>query len=144
VVPDKEELEGVIKGLKERITGLFGHQLVQSQARLNAVLGSYGLKKPVDLVNQKSQFLDELSRRAQLALENRLGKMKLELKSAADRLATLSPKSVLARGYSIVRRRSDNRVVREYKEVKAGEGVELIFSKGKAEAEVTKTLPEGL
>ena len=144
VAPDKEELEGVVKGLKERIAGLFAHQLAQSQARLDAVLESYGLKRPVDLVNQKSQFLDELSRRAQLALENRLGKMRLELKSAADRLGTLSPMSVLARGYSIVQRRRDNRVVREYKEVKAGEGVELIFSKGKAEAEVTKTSAEGL
>ncbi|MCI0406822.1 MAG: exodeoxyribonuclease VII large subunit, partial [candidate division Zixibacteria bacterium] len=114
VAPDKEELEGVLKGLKERIAGLFAHQLTQSQSRLDAVLGSYGLKRPVDLVNQKSQFLDELSRRTRLALENRLEKMRLELKSAADRLATLSPQSVLARGYSIVQRRSDHRVVREY------------------------------
>ncbi len=144
VVPDKEELEGVVKGLEERITGLFDHYLAQSKARLDAVLGSYGLKRPLDLVNQKSQFGDELSRRAELALKNRLGKMRLELKSAADRLATLSPRSVLARGYSIVRRRKDNGVIREYKEVKAGEGVELIFSKGKAEAEVTKTSAEGL
>ncbi|MCI0329921.1 MAG: exodeoxyribonuclease VII large subunit [candidate division Zixibacteria bacterium] len=142
VVPDKEELEGVVKGLKERIGGLFAHQLAQAQARLDAVLGSYGLKKPADLVNQKSQFVDELSRRAQLALSNRLAQMRLELKSADERLATLSPRAVLARGYSIVRRRPDGRVVREYKEVKAGEGVELIFSKGKAEAEVTRTLPE--
>ncbi|MCI0595738.1 MAG: exodeoxyribonuclease VII large subunit [candidate division Zixibacteria bacterium] len=144
VAPDKEELEGVLKGLKERIAGLFAHQLTQSQSRLDAVLGSYGLKRPVDLVNQKSQFLDELSRRTRLALENRLEKMRLELKSAADRLATLSPQSVLARGYSIVQRRSDHRVVREYKDVKAGEEVDLIFSKGRAEAEVTKTSGEGL
>jgi exodeoxyribonuclease VII large subunit len=144
VVPDKAELEGLIKDRRERIAGLFAHQLAQSQARLGAVLGSYGLKRPVDLVNQKSQFLDELSRRTQLALENRLGKVRLELKSVADRLATLSPQSVLARGYSIVRRRADNRVVWEYKDVKAGEGVDLLFSKGKAEAEVIKTSAEGL
>ncbi|HEU4436597.1 MAG TPA: exodeoxyribonuclease VII large subunit, partial [candidate division Zixibacteria bacterium] len=144
VVPDKAELEGLIKDRRERIASLFAHQLAQAQTRLDAVLGSYGLKRPVDLVNQKSQFLDEMSRRTQLALENRLGKMRLELKSAADRLATLSPHSVLARGYSIVRRHTDNRLVREYKDVKAGESVDLIFSKGKAEAEVTKTSAEGL
>jgi exodeoxyribonuclease VII large subunit len=144
VVPDKAELEGVLKRLKERIAGLFAHQLTQSQARLDAVLGSYGLRRPVDLVNQKSQFLDELIRRSQLALENRLGKIHLELKSAVDRLATLSPQSVLARGYSIVRRQADGKVVREYKDVKVDESVDLIFSKGKAEAEVIKTSAEGL
>jgi exonuclease VII large subunit len=50
----------------------------------------------------------------------------------------------LARGYSIVRRQADGKVVREYKEVKVGEEVDLIFSKGKAEAEVTKTSEQGL
>jgi exodeoxyribonuclease VII large subunit len=144
VVPDKAELEGVLKGLKERIAGLFAHQLTQSQARLDAVLGSYGLRRPVDLVNQKSQFLDELIRRSQLALENRLGKMHLELKSTVDRLATLSPQSILSRGYSIVRRQADGKMVREYKDVKVDESVDLIFSKGKAEAEVIKTSAEGL
>jgi len=144
VVPDKAELDGLIKDRRQRIAGLFAHQLAQAQTRLDAVLGSYGLKRPVDLVNQKSQFLDEMSRRTQLALENQLGKMRLELKSAADRLATLSPQSALARGYSIVRRQTDKKVVREYKDVKAGESVDLIFSKGKAEAEVTKTSAEGL
>ena len=141
VVPDKEELEETLNALKERMAGLFAHQLAQSQSRLDAVLGSYGLKRPADLVNQKSQFVDELSRRSQLALENRLAKMNLELKSVSNRLATLSPQAVLGRGYSIVRRRADNRVVREYREVKTGEGVDLIFSKGKAEAEVTRTSP---
>lgn len=144
VVPDKKELEAVVKDRGERISGLLAHQLAQSKARLDAVLGSYGLRKPVDLVNQKSQFADELSRRAQLALEHRLEKMGLELKSAANRLATLSPRSVLARGYSIVRRQKDFKVVRGYNEVKAGEGVELFFSKGKAGADVTKVSPEGL
>ncbi len=144
VVPDKKELEAVVKDRGERISGLLAHQLAQSKARLDAVLGSYGLRKSVDLVNQKSQFADELSRRAQLALEHRLEKMGLELKSAANRLATLSPRSVLARGYSIVRRQKDFKVVRGYNEVKAGEGVELFFSKGKAGADVTKVSPEGL
>lgn len=144
VVPDKEELEGVVKNLEERIAGLFAHRLAQSQSRLDAVLGSYGLKRTVDLVNQKSQFLDELFRRTQLALENRLTKMRLGLKSAADRLATLSPQSVLGRGYSIVRRVADGRVIKTYKEVNPRDAVELIFSNGKAGAEVTKVSPEGL
>lgn len=143
VVPDKEELEGIVKGLNERMAALFLRQLEQAQSRLGAVLGSYGLRRPVDLVNQKSQFLDELVRRSQLALENRLGKMRLELKTAAERLTALSPQSVLARGYSIVRRRTDGRLVREYKDVKTGEAVDLIFSKGMAEAEVLKISAEG-
>jgi exonuclease VII large subunit len=70
--------------------------------------------------------------------------MHLELKSTVDRLATLSPQSILSRGYSIVRRQADGKMVREYKDVKVDESVDLIFSKGKAEAEVIKTSAEGL
>lgn len=142
VVPDKEELEGVVNGLKERITGLFAHQLAQSQSRLDGILGGYGLRKPADLVNQKSQFVDELSRRAALALENRFENIRLELKSTSQKLQSLSPRGVLSRGYSIVRRLPDKQVVRGYKEVKPGEGVELVFSSGGAEAEVIRTAPE--
>ncbi len=144
VVPDREELQGVVSSLGERIAGLFAHQLEQAESRLGAVLGSYGLRKPADLVTQKMQAVDELSRRAAMALSHRLEKSKLELKSVGERLTSLSPKSVLSRGYSIVRRLPDNKVVREYKEVKVQEVVELIFSNGKAQAEVTGTSPEGL
>lgn len=144
VVPDKVELEGTLASIKTRIAGLFAHQLAQSKSRLDAVLGSYGLRKPADLVTQKSQFVDDLLRRSQLAAENRLERLNLGLTSAASRLASLSPKSVLARGYSIVRRAADNEVVREYKQVEAGDGVTLIFSAGGAVAEIIKSSPEGL
>jgi len=144
VVPDREELEGVVSSLRERIAGLFSHQVEQAESRLGAVLGSYGLRKPADLVTQKMQAVDELARRAAMALSHRLEKSKLELKSVAERLLSLSPKSVLSRGYSIVRCLPDKKVVREYKEVKADDKVELIFSNGKAQAKIMGTSPEGL
>lgn len=141
VVPDKEELEVFVKNMRDRMAGLFAHQLEQAQSRLGAVLGGYGLRRPVDLVNQKAQLIDELARRAEVALTHRLEKSGLELKSAAERVASLSPKAVLARGYSIVRVLPGKEVVRGYKEVKTNAAVELIFLNGKAEARVTKTSP---
>jgi exodeoxyribonuclease VII large subunit len=144
VVPDKEDLKGVVGSLRERIAGLFTHQLEQAESRFEAVLESYGLRKPSDLVVQKMQAVDEHSRRAAIALSHRLEKSRLELKSVGERLTSLSPKSVLSRGYSIVRLLPDKKVVREYKEIKVEEVVELIFSNGKAQAEVIGTSPEGL
>jgi exodeoxyribonuclease VII large subunit len=144
VVPDKEELEIFVKNIRERIVGLCAHQLEQYQNRLDAVLGSYGLRKPADWVTQKMQVVDELARRSEIALMHRFEKSELELKSAALRLASLSPKAVLARGFSIVRRLPDQKLVRGYKEVGTGDKVELTFSAGKAEAIVTKTSPEGI
>jgi exodeoxyribonuclease VII large subunit len=142
VVPDKKELEGFVNDRRAKIAGLFAHQLTQSQSRLDGILGGYGLRKPADLVNQKSQFVDELSRRSQLAMENRFENLRLELKSTSQKLLSLSPRGVLERGYSIVRRLPDKKVVRGYKEVRPGERLELVFSGGGAEAEVIRTTPE--
>jgi len=53
-------------------------------------------------------------------------------------LESLSPKSILKRGYSVVKSGKDGRLIREAGQLKIGELIEIILSKGELESEVVK------
>jgi len=54
------------------------------------------------------------------------------------RLETLNPSSVLKRGYSITRTRTDGHVVMDANAVNTDDGIEIILSKGRLDARVEK------
>jgi exodeoxyribonuclease VII large subunit len=71
----------------------------------------------------------------------RLESARRRLELAGARLAGLGPEQVLARGYGIITRASDGRVLRHADQTAAGEGVHVRLHAGRLECRVEETHP---
>jgi exodeoxyribonuclease VII large subunit len=116
LVPDRQAEARQILGLKPRLSSSF-----------KTVITSNLENNQRSLENIKSIFNDKL-RTAEAELD--LSKHRLEL---------LNPRSVLKKGYSVVRQ-TGGAVVKNSKSLNVGQNIELIFYQGSAKAEVKEIL----
>ncbi len=85
--------------------------------------------------------VDDMLRRASTQLVHALAVHRERADSLSMRLASLSPKDTLRRGYAIVQRREDSRVVDDSSKVTAGDTVDVTVTQGAFAAEVKETSP---
>lgn len=131
-----------------RRTDVLGHRLGRSMQlklealdqRLARAAGGYGLRRIPDRVQQLQQQVDELALRGERGLSRTLERTKDRLDRQADRLAALSPRDVLKRGYAVVR--SGDWVIRDAAELMEGQALELMLHRGEAGVRVEKVRPE--
>ena len=71
------------------------------------LLRSYSFNKPIDLLRQHSQRVDELERSLSSAISHRLAMLKSASDSLHHRVVALDPTLVLRRGYTMVYRGSE-------------------------------------
>lgn len=148
-VPSRDEVQRRLVGATQRLH-IYLRGVAQSyRERLRRVQSSYGFRQPLDLVRQRSQLLDELSRRIQAAMKNRLALWQRDLQSLHHRLQALSHENILRRGFSLVFRERDGRLIREAGDLQKAERVTMQFAVGGAKARVEevfndpKELPAG-
>jgi exodeoxyribonuclease VII large subunit len=103
--------------------------LVDDQNRLR-------LFSPLRRVQGERQSLDELSRWGNAAQAHHLVLAAARLKGLDSRLASLSPLAVLSRGYSIVTRKKDGKVVASKSRVKDGDDLRVRVQDGEFDARV--------
>jgi exodeoxyribonuclease VII large subunit len=138
VAPDAVEVRRQLQYLGHKLI-LHLRRFVQTQReRLNRFASSYGLRQPLDLVHQRSQQLDDLQRRMQLAIKNRLEILKQQLKANEQRLRALSHQNILQRGFAIVYREPDQKLIQEARELQSDDRIRIQFSAGSADAKVEK------
>jgi exodeoxyribonuclease VII large subunit len=136
VVPERdtmlEQIETNTGKLATTLISLMG----RLKQRLKSVEESYGFRRPLDIITQRSQKLDELTRH----LENS-AKGYTEIKSNAlslltGKLKVLSPSSVLKRGYSITRRLPELKIIKDAGMLKKMDRVEVKLYRGRIESKV--------
>ena len=117
----RQALRSRLDSDRQRIAGL--------EARARALHPSHGIQRG-------KERLSELTRRlvAAIALEGARGRQRLD--RSLGRLTAYSPRGVLARGYAIVRRASDQVVVRSRDDAAMGARVELLLADGKLNAHI--------
>ncbi|MGD8922989.1 MAG: exodeoxyribonuclease VII large subunit [Candidatus Zixiibacteriota bacterium] len=110
--------------------------LLQSMVReekqhLASILNRPVFVRPLDLVTQRQQYLDSVSRYLVTAGKNRFEAYKNGLSLLASRLDTLSPLKILARGYSVSRKLPEQRVLASIADISPGEKMETILPDGR-------------
>lgn len=109
--------------------------LVQQQKdRIGHFLKSYSFNKPVDLLRQYSQRVDELERSIHTAMTHKLSMHHARTESLRQQLKALNPDMVLRRGFAIVRK--DGRVVDSRKVLKTSDEVEMTFHDGPVQSKI--------
>ncbi|MEN6408228.1 MAG: exodeoxyribonuclease VII large subunit [Anaerolineaceae bacterium] len=94
---------------------------------------------PAQRIRSDRQRLDDLLRRGSLAVTHRLALERARLAGDSTRLNALSPLAVLERGYAVVSRSADGRLLQNAADTAVGEDVRIRLHRGSLDARVERT-----
>jgi exodeoxyribonuclease VII large subunit len=136
-VPDQAELRQQLAADRQRLVGFMERVLGQKRQALQGNLRSLQRLSPRARVNTHRQQVDDLMRRASLALAHDLSLRRSAILGLQARLAALSPQATLERGYAIVRLADSGDVVRSTAQVRAGDALAIRVLDGEFGAEAS-------
>jgi exodeoxyribonuclease VII large subunit len=140
-LPDGESLLALLARDERRLAAAMRQRIETGLARVSRLRAVLVARSPVARV----ALARTREARARAAMENgiarRIDRARRRLSEAAARLDALSPLAVLGRGYALVRRSADGRIVRSVTDVRLGESLALRLASGGLTAEVTRLDP---
>jgi exodeoxyribonuclease VII large subunit len=143
VVPASEEILSALGGQQKRLLLALRRRAAIVRARLDWLAGRRAFRKPFDRLHDAARRLDELATRSGRASRLRLAAARRTLDAFTAQLDSLSPLSVLGRGYSLTRRLSDGLLVRDAARLAMGDQLVTRFARGQAVSRVERIETEG-
>jgi len=137
-VKDGGELLRQIGSHARKLVSLQSGLIQYSRERVNVLMQSYGMRRPMDFVTQRTQRADELLKTLVKSVKNSFELRKKSLSSLLGKLNALSPLAVFQRGFSLARKLPDLTVIKDSSLLQIDDRVEVKFLKGKIESKVEK------
>ncbi len=128
VIKDRQELLGVLGYYGEKMTDVLKRKIRSYQDKIIGLRNSYGFRRPEDVVFQKMQRLDELSRNMQAGMRYRISIHEQRLNNMRNQINALNPTAVLKRGYSICYK--DGKIIKKVSQLKALDMVQVKLAQG--------------
>lgn len=138
IVPSQEDVRNRILQCGNRLCRALERRYESARQRLDALGRHPALRRPLDIVHRREERLDELSRRAEIAMNSSHERACARVATLSARLEAISPVGVLGRGYSVVQTFPERQVLKDTAAIKQGDAIECRFAKGSVEATVTK------
>ncbi len=132
--PDIAELRMRIDAYAGALDQLLLNRLQGERARLTELQRALRLLSPAAQVGHMRAALGDLRTRLNIALRQTLALRREQLNSQMAQLALLGPDATLARGYAIVRRGVDGRIVRVVADAAPGEALRVRVADGEFDA----------
>ncbi|MCG2725700.1 MAG: exodeoxyribonuclease VII large subunit [Elusimicrobia bacterium] len=139
VVENKEELKKYLKQLDRRLVQSLKILYENLKGKFLRLAGNRIFKNPQTLLNNLIQRFDGLNEDMIRAADYKIKDISDNLKFKVEKLHALSPLFPLKKGYSLVRKTSDNSVVKNSCDLEKEELLSIKFKAGKAEVKVTNT-----
>lgn len=121
VVPAVQELLARLTQSAARMRQILSARIERLRLRLQALESRAVLQRPLTLVDERRQRCDELAEDMLRGLQLLIERRRHQLAALAASLQALSPLQVLARGYSLTRRRDAAEVLRSVSQVTVGD-----------------------
>jgi exodeoxyribonuclease VII large subunit len=134
VVRDRAEIVELLGNLWYTLRQRVVDTLRRDRERVASLAGSYSLNRPKDLLREYMQRLDEQERRMTSGLHRFLKTGHDQVASMTARVAALNPRSVLRRGYAIVR--TDGSIRTRSAQLETGAEAEIEFHDGRRRARI--------
>jgi exodeoxyribonuclease VII large subunit len=133
--PDRRELAAAVRGLAATAQTQIQVRLAEARSGTDVLAHRLSRQSPSLHIARDRQRVDDLSRRAGLAMAVRLRSTRERLRSQCLHLSALDPTAVLSRGYAIVTG-SDGAVVSSVDQVAAGDALNVRVADGEFGARV--------
>jgi exodeoxyribonuclease VII large subunit len=143
VVPDLAEEQQAIATARDRLRRAVVTMLDREEHRLEALRSRPVLARPQVLVEERAADVTALRERAVRCLRHRLDAADDDLRHSVARVRALSPAATMRRGYAIVQRAADGRVVRVAADVAGGDPLRIRLATGEIGATVTEPISPG-
>lgn len=134
VVPEKRILKQKITDIRMRLLNAVIKNISINRMKYSKLTESIVFKQPYNRINNERIRLDNLNKYMCSALINKHDIVKMRTVFLIDKLNMLSPLNVLTRGYSIVRSKPGNNLVKSVYDVYPGNKIEIILKDGKIDA----------
>lgn len=132
------DLSAYMQGMKTRITTSTLSLLTAYQTGLDALAADLHYASPLRRIQTDRQRLDDFARRKMSALKHRVALANSRLQGFERRLNSLNPLAVLGRGYAMVTRHRDGKLVSQVEQAKPGDEIQVRVSNGAFDAIVSK------
>ncbi len=106
-----DDLQLQITSYQSRLTFLISSLLADQKAFISSLAARMKYVSPERRIQSDNQHLDELSRRAFSALTHHIQLQSANVDGISKRLQALNPEGILSRGYAIITRVEDGKVV---------------------------------
>jgi exodeoxyribonuclease VII large subunit len=140
-VPDGEQLSARFQGYYDSIAAATISLIDRSKRRLHELSTRYGLRRPLEIISQRAQRRDELSRLINLQMTHRMESLRHRSQSIFEKLGMVSPKAVMKRGFSYCRDEK-GAAIRSFKQVAIDDKLEIVLYEGGLESRVTRIQPD--
>lgn len=132
--------QAVLDKLRQRMNTALDGQLRRAARRQQQLTQRLNQRSPQPRIYQASARIQQLEYRLAQSVRARLSDARERFGNAATHLEAVSPLSTLARGYS-VSTTAEGRLVKQAKQLKAGDSLTTRLSDGVVESEVVKITP---
>jgi exodeoxyribonuclease VII large subunit len=130
VAPDRDELARRLSVNVAQLAAGAGEATTRRRHMLGGEVRVLGRLSPQTWLDQRRQRVDDLSHVAQTTVVHRLSLGHARFNGLSSRLSALNPEATLARGYAVVRRTDDGRVVSRIGQVAPGDRLSVRVSDG--------------
>jgi exodeoxyribonuclease VII large subunit len=134
--PDRSILFDELTALKVRTRDLFSDQLINLGDALSRMQARLVAASPRSRILNDRQRLDDRVHRATTAMRHQLALTRASGQQLALALRAYSPDAVLQRGYALVTRNQDGKLVSSTSLVKGGDQINIRLQDGRFDAEV--------
>ncbi|HZM20250.1 MAG TPA: exodeoxyribonuclease VII large subunit, partial [Anaerolineales bacterium] len=131
------DLRAELQNYQSRLLSSTLNLLAEKRTLLSSLASQLRYVSPDRRIQSERQRVDELARRAYSSLMHQFQLQSSHLKGMQKRLEALNPLAVLARGYAVVTRKDDNKVVSSVAQAEQGKQIQVRVSDGQFDAEIT-------
>ncbi len=126
--PDQNDIFAFINDFSYNSTLKINELCRKGRKRLGSVLGSYGFRVPLDIVRNKSQFVDNLLYKVLQSTDHRILLYSNKVSLLTKIIESNNVQRTLERGFALVRQ--DNKYIKRSTQFTSNEETELIFADG--------------
>ncbi|RNI14019.1 exodeoxyribonuclease VII large subunit [Methanohalophilus sp. RSK] len=141
-VPDRTEMVKHIDGLRQRMESALKNHILNQKKHLEYLSGRISPDRYRELLNQRTQHLDEVTYRLASRTEYILQAKVAELGGLAGRLNAVSPLNTLERGYCVAQS-DEGGTITGVIDIKKGQNLQLKFRDGCCRVGHKENLDEG-
>jgi exodeoxyribonuclease VII large subunit len=106
------------------------------RSKLEHLVSRLAARRPTEKISNLRERLDRLERSCVTGMINLLRNRRAQWESRIGKLDSLSPLKVMRRGYSLVYRYGDNRLVQSVSDVEPGDLIRVRFADGRIDCQV--------
>jgi exodeoxyribonuclease VII large subunit len=139
VVPDRVAVLEWLGGLEMRFRTDLRRRLEAASSRLEELARRPCFRRPLERIREEEHQLDDWHERLQRAVRRRVEQLHQQLQARAERLESLSPLNVLARGYSLTRKEDDTLMLHDAGQVRPGQRIVTRLQHGQITSRVEET-----